>query len=72
MKVLILSTLLRCKLWMLLKVVSLSKTYVVNIKVVDFVSTFILKVVILSTKMLKVVNVVNTFVEKIVGESATN
>ena len=44
----------------------------VNIKVVDFVSTFILKVVILSTKMLKVVNVVNTFVEKIVGESATN
>ena len=45
---------------------------VVNIKVVDFVSTFMLKVVILSTQMLKVVNVVNTFVEKIVGESATN
>ena len=54
----------------------------VNIKVVDFVSTFMLKVVILSTqmlkvvilstKMLKVVNVVNTFEEKIVGESATN
>ena len=44
----------------------------VNVKVVDFVSTFMLKVVILSTQMLKVVNVVNTFAEKIVGESATN
>ena len=42
------------------------------LKIVDFVSTFMLKVVILSTQMLKVVNVVNTFVEKIVGESATN
>ena len=44
----------------------------VNVKVVDFVSTFMLKVLILSKQMLKVVNVVNTFMEKIVGESATN
>ena len=45
------------------------RTFTVKVMIL---STQMLKVVILSTKMLKVVNVVNTFVEKIVGESATN